>query len=95
VKEVTYFHVELEKHDVVWAEGLPTETYLDTGDRACFANGGDVMTLHPAWRRPGPEVTLVMDALGYAPLRLTGRDIDRVRAILAAQSARRRRKKAA
>ena len=95
VEEVTYFHIELEKHDVVWAEGLPTETYLDTGDRACFANGGDVVTLHPAWHRPGPEVTLVMDALGYAPLRLTGPEVRRVRALLATRPERRRRKRAA
>jgi hypothetical protein len=37
--QVTYFHVELAMHDVLLAEGLPAESYLDTGNRAAFANG--------------------------------------------------------
>jgi hypothetical protein len=36
IDEVTYYHVELETHDVVVAEGLPCESYLDTGNRAAF-----------------------------------------------------------
>ena len=44
---VLYFHVELDRHDVLLAEGLPTESYLDTGNRAQFANGAAHMTLHP------------------------------------------------
>ena len=43
---VTYFHVELDLHDVILAEGLPAESYLDTGNRAHFANGGAATTLH-------------------------------------------------
>jgi collagen type I alpha len=43
---VVYHHVELERHDVVLAEGLPTETYLDTGDRAKFS-GAPMVVLHP------------------------------------------------
>jgi hypothetical protein len=31
-----YFHVELEHHDVVIAEGLAAESYLDTGSRDAF-----------------------------------------------------------
>ena len=34
VDEVTYYHVELEAHDVILAEGLPCESYQDTGNRA-------------------------------------------------------------
>lgn len=86
---VTYFHVELDRHDVIFAEGLPAETYLDTGDRAHFANAGPVLTLHPAWGRPAGEVALLFDALGFAPLRLTGPEVDRTRTLLAARSARR------
>ena len=44
---VTYYHVELPQHDIVIAEGLPAESYLDTGNRSMFANGGGVMQLHP------------------------------------------------
>ena len=38
VARVTYWHVELATHDVLLAEGLPAESYLDTGNRAVFAN---------------------------------------------------------
>jgi hypothetical protein len=41
VDQVTYYHVELSCHDVILAEGLPCESYLDTGNRGAFANGGD------------------------------------------------------
>jgi hypothetical protein len=34
--EVTYHHVELSRHDVILAEGLPCESYLDTGNRDAF-----------------------------------------------------------
>lgn len=44
---VHYFHVELDAHDVILAEGLPCETYLDTGNRSDFENGGTVVALHP------------------------------------------------
>ncbi len=36
--EVTYFHIELEGHDVVLAEGAAAESWLDTGNRAWFEN---------------------------------------------------------
>ena len=36
VDAVTYWHVELESHDVLLAEGLPCESYMDAGNRAFF-----------------------------------------------------------
>jgi Ca2+-binding RTX toxin-like protein len=36
--EVTWFHVELERHDVLLAEGAAAESWLDCGNRAWFAN---------------------------------------------------------
>ncbi|MCX7379912.1 MAG: Hint domain-containing protein [Alphaproteobacteria bacterium] len=44
---ITYWHVELERHDILYAEGLACESYLDTGNRASFANGGIAPLLHP------------------------------------------------
>src|SRR5262249_50670538 len=38
VAHVRYFHVELDAHDVLLAEGLPCESYLDDGNRSAFAN---------------------------------------------------------
>ena len=48
---VTYWHVELSAHGVLLAEGLPAESYLDTGNRAAFANGGGVALAHPDFAR--------------------------------------------
>ena len=36
VEEVTYWHVELESHDIILANGLPTESYIDVGNRGFF-----------------------------------------------------------
>ncbi len=38
VEEITYYHVELDRHDVLLAEGMPAESYLDTGNRSSFSN---------------------------------------------------------
>jgi Ca2+-binding RTX toxin-like protein len=51
VARVAYWHVELESHDVLLAEGLPAESYLDCDNRHGFDNAGDgVASLHPDWR---------------------------------------------
>jgi Hint domain len=44
---IEYWHVELDAHDVMLAEGLPTESYLDAGNRTAFANGGSFVEAHP------------------------------------------------
>ncbi len=63
---VRYFHVELPQHAALLAEGLAAESYLDTGDRASFSNGGPVTALHPLYGR------FRRDAEGFAPLVVTG-----------------------
>ena len=47
VTEVTYWHVEFDSHDLILAERLPAESYLDTGNRWAFENGDGPMALHP------------------------------------------------
>ena len=79
---VTYYHVELPAHDVIRAEGLPCETYLDTGNRGAFANGGGAVDLHPDFARA------VWEAEACAPLVLGGERLARIRAALLAQAAR-------
>jgi hypothetical protein len=44
---VEYFHVELDAHAILVAEGLPAESYLNTGNRGFFANSGKPLVLHP------------------------------------------------
>lgn len=46
-RTVTYYHVELDAHDVLLSEGLPVESYLDTGNRMMFENALGPLLLHP------------------------------------------------
>ena len=41
VEKVEYFHVELDTHDVIIAEGALSETYLDDDNRLLFHNAQD------------------------------------------------------
>jgi autotransporter passenger strand-loop-strand repeat protein len=79
---ITWWHVELETHDVILAEGLPTESYLDTGNRAAFVNGGASVRMHPAFARTAEGAWA---AEGCAPLVEEGEVLERVRARLAAR----------
>ena len=79
--EVTYWHVELPRHEVIRAEDLPCESYLDTGNRGAFANGGAIADLIPdfsSWRR---------EAVSCAPLVVSGPRVEAMRAELLRQVA--------
>ncbi len=45
--EIVYFHIELDRHDILDAEGLPAESYLDTGNRGVFENADEPSILFP------------------------------------------------
>jgi hypothetical protein len=74
---VTYYHIELPNHDVVLAEGLPVESYLDTGDRSSFASTAGPVQLFPDFSAQ------MWEALGCARLVVTGPELDAARALLA------------
>ena len=42
VDSIVWRHVELRWHDVILAEGMPVETFLDSDDRSVFDNGAGV-----------------------------------------------------
>jgi hypothetical protein len=73
VDEVTYYHVELPQHAVLLADGLPVESYLDTGDRSHFANGGGPIALHPDF------ASRIWEASACAPLMVAGPAVDATR----------------
>jgi autotransporter passenger strand-loop-strand repeat protein len=76
VERVRYFHVELKQHDVVFAEGLPVESYLDAGNRSNFQGEAGVIALHPEF------AALAWDALACAPLVLAGPELEAVRRLV-------------
>jgi collagen type I alpha len=82
VDDVSYWHVELPRHAVLLAEGLPTESFLDTGNRAAFSNGGPAVQLHPDFS------TRMWDADSCAPLVLAGPRLVAVKRRLLARAKR-------
>lgn len=88
IGRVTYHHIELTRHAVILSEGLPTESFLDTGDRSSLGIGrGDRSPQAPAGPQ-GPEAQLIRDALACAPIRIVGPEVDRVRGRLDMRAAR-------
>ncbi|OJY65292.1 MAG: hypothetical protein BGP12_19035 [Rhodospirillales bacterium 70-18] len=83
---ISYYHVELAGpdgaavHDVLLAEGLPAESYLDTGNRAAFANGGPATQMHPDFA--AGRALAVWAANACAELALDGPAVAAVRALL-------------
>lgn len=47
IARITYWHVELDSHDLLVAEGLAAESYVACGNRHAFENGGSATALHP------------------------------------------------
>jgi len=78
---VTYWHVELDRHDVLLAEDLPAESFLAIDRHAGFpqsaGRGGALAAAYAvrAW-----------EAEGCAELMVTGPRVDRVRTRLAARA---------
>jgi hypothetical protein len=86
VDEITYFHLELPTHDIILAEGLPAESYLDTGNRSAFSNTA-ASDLHPGF---GPvDQHGAREARACAPLVLDGPAVRHVRGALLARAQRR------
>jgi hypothetical protein len=44
---IDYYHIELERHDILFAEGAAAETYLDCGNRHMFDNHLDAPARAP------------------------------------------------
>jgi autotransporter passenger strand-loop-strand repeat protein len=76
VDRVTYYHIELPQHDVVLAQGLEAESYLDVKDRSDYANGPGPVRLYPDFS------ARMWEAFGCAPLVVTGPELEAARALV-------------
>jgi len=83
-REVTYFHVELAKHGIMFAEGLPSESYLNTGNRGWFSNADEPTTLHPSFTENKDAGAWLTDAC--APLATAGEEVKPIWSRLATRS---------
>jgi hypothetical protein len=77
---VTYFHVELARHDILLAAGMPAESFLDTGNRADF----DGVARSPAHAgKMESEARRIWSTQACAPLCEDGIEVEVARARLA------------
>ena len=81
VASIRYFHIELAHHNVLLAEGLPVESYLDIGDRANFSDAEGATRLFPDF------AARTWEAFGCAPLVASGARLASIRARLDAIAA--------
>ncbi len=80
-ESVTYWHVELDGgHDIILAENLPCESYLDMGNRSFFAEA-EATALHAS-----PDVQVMTHAAFCRPFHQDGSVVAFVRERLAARS---------
>jgi hypothetical protein len=85
-REVVYYHVELPMHDLVLSEGLLSESYLDTGNRADFENAGALVNAHPAFGVDAAEH--IWRQRACAPQVRGGAELEAIRAGLMRQAQR-------
>ena len=74
---IEYFHLRLDRHEIMLADGPPAETWLPTNNQAVFDNGGAAMAPYPNM------VALTWEMTGCAPLLLTGGKLAAIRLHLA------------
>lgn len=84
---ITYFHIELPRHDILLAEGLPVESYLETGSRHAFENAGLPLQLHPDFTADEAYVGMIWRNFSYAPLITDPATVAMLRNQLAVQAA--------
>jgi hypothetical protein len=86
LSEVQYFHIELDRHDLLIANGLAAESYLDTGNRGMFTNAEAPLVLHP--RPQDPDGQQRREAMSCLTLRGGAANLEPVWQALAARAER-------
>ncbi len=81
VDAVTYWHVELDKHEVILAENLPCESYFEMGNRGFFVGEAGATALHGA-----PDAAVADHSDFCRPFHAAGPVVDFVRERLAARA---------
>jgi hypothetical protein len=81
---VTYYHLELLQHDVLLAQGLPAESFLDLRDGSNYADRPGPTRLYP------DHSARMWEAFACAPLIVTGSKLAAARALVATCAARQR-----
>jgi len=64
MRDIEYFHIELETHEIILAEGAPIETLLVTEGRERFSNFVEYERLYG--KETGPPMAPYVPVLGYS-----------------------------
>ena len=75
VDQIEYFHIELDSHDVMIAEGASSESYIDDDNRGMFHNAHEYRALYS---EEAPSLTQYC-----APRRAEGYEVERARQTIA------------
>jgi collagen type I/II/III/V/XI/XXIV/XXVII alpha len=76
--KVTYYHIELPTHDILVAEGVATESYLECGNRNAFENSGMPIMLHTSFNDDERDAFRIANSCGvFAD---EGEFVERIRA---------------
>jgi len=78
-EEVEYFHVELDSHDAIIAEGALSESFFNHSDRGVFHNARDYFVLYQNDEK-------VLEPRYYAPRVDAGETVEAARAVLDARA---------
>ena len=73
--DVTYFHVELDRHEAIFAEGAATETFVDHNSRAIFDNADEYGLLYGNATTDVQENARLEEGFQLAAIRATLADI--------------------
>ena len=72
VEQIEYFHIELDSHDVIMAEGAPSESFIDDDSREMFHNAHQYRVLYP-------DALMVAGARYCAPRLDEGYELETIR----------------
>ena len=87
--EAVYYHVELPRHEAIIANGLTTESYIETNGDTRFDHADVIVRLFPNFTLQTNAA--IWETSGRAPLVVAGNKLVAVRAFLAARAAERAR----
>ena len=76
IDHLTYYHIKLPRHEVVLAQGLPAESFLNLKDGFNYADRAGPIPLYPDYS------ALMREAFGCAPLIVSGPYLVAARALV-------------
>ena len=59
---IDYFHIELDQHSVILAEGAPSESFMEDGNRGQFHNAAEHAAMYPHAAAPGERCAPWVDS---------------------------------